>query len=264
MPSEPDDRSIKPESALSDALKAGASPGAQPAGASAEPGGERFLLPDGFADDETAVLVRRAQEGDAQALNDLFTRYHTLMVEVARRRLGPRLRLKEEPDDLAQTTFREATRDFKRYEYRGEQSLLKWLIQILQNKIRDKAEYYSASKRDTSLETSLEPTSNTDGDLLPGLEMIASDDLSVTRSVSRVERFEHLRKGLEQLNPEYRQAITMVFFQGLSLREAGQRLGGRSEDALRMMLRRAEARLAEILKSSVGKDYGDASQSSPF
>lgn len=224
----------------------------------------RFALPEGFESDDTAELVRRAQEGDAQALNDLFTRYHTLMVEVARRRLGPRLRLKEEPDDLAQTTFREATRDFKRYEYRGEQSLLKWLIQILQNKIRDKAEYYSASKRDTSLETSLEPTSNTDGDLLPGLDMIASDELSVTRTVSRVERFEHLRKGLEQLNPEYRQAITLVFFQGLSLREAGQRLGGRSEDALRMMLRRAEAKLAEILKTSVGRDYGDASQSAPF
>ncbi len=249
MPSEPQEPSNRPDPAPSEqGLAAGGA----------------FALPEGFENDETAQLVRRAQDGDAQALNDLFTRYHTLMVEVARRRLGPRLRLKEEPDDLAQTTFREATRDFKRYEYRGEQSLLKWLIQILQNKIRDKAEYYSASKRDTSLETTLEPTSNTDGDLLPGLDMIASDELSVTRTVSRGERFEHLRRGLEQLNPEYRQAITMVFFQGLSLREAGQRLGGRSEDALRMMLRRAEAKLADILRTNVGRDYGDASQSSPF
>jgi hypothetical protein len=30
------------------------------------------------------------------------------------------------------------------------------------------------------------------------------------------------------------------------------------------MLRRAEAKLAEILKTSVGRDYGDASQSAPF
>jgi len=218
-------------------------------------GAGAFQLPEGFENDDTARLVRRAQEGDAQALNELFARYHTLMVEVARRRLGPRLRLKEEPDDLAQTTFREATRDFKRYEYRGEQSLLKWLIQILQNKIRDKAEYYSASKRDTSLETTLETSSNSNGDRSPGIDMVASDELSVTRAVSRGERFEHLRRGLEQLNPEYRQAITLVFFQGLSLREAGQRLGGRTEDALRMMLRRAEAKLADILRTSVGKDY---------
>jgi len=223
----------------------------------------RFELPEGFENADTAELVQRAQHGDAAALNDLFARYHTLMVEVARRRLGPRLRLKEDPDDLAQTTFREATRDFQRYEYRGEQSLLKWLMQILQNKIRDKAEYYSASKRDSSLETSLEPAKNSTNDSSPGLDMLASDDLSVTRVVSRGERFEHLRRGLEQLNPEYRQAITMVFFQGMSLREAGQRLGGRTEDALRMMLRRAESRLGEILKGSVGRDYDEDSTSPP-
>ena len=65
-------------------------------------------------------LVERAQTGDAEALNELFTTYYGTMVELARRRLGPRLRMKEEADDLAQTTFREATRDFSQYQYRGE------------------------------------------------------------------------------------------------------------------------------------------------
>ena len=116
----------------------------------------QFQLPDGFENDETAALVKKAHAGDAGALNDLFDRYHRTMVEVARRKLGPRLRLKEDPDDLAQTTFREATRDFAHYRYQGEGSLLRWLVQILQNKIRDKAEFYSAGKRDTSLETNLE------------------------------------------------------------------------------------------------------------
>jgi RNA polymerase sigma-70 factor (ECF subfamily) len=220
--------------------------------------GRDFELPEGFATQDTAELVRRAQDGDVDALNDLFTRYHSLMVEIARRRLGPRLRLKEDPDDLAQTTFREATRDFKRYEYRGEQSLLHWLIQILQNKIRDKAEYYSASKRDTSLETTLEPPVDPERDLAPQVE-VASDDASVSKEVLRGERTELLKNGLEQLSPEYRQAITLVFFQGLTLREAGQRMGGRTEDALRMMLRRAEAKLRSILERSIGKDYRDSS-----
>ncbi|MCC7013334.1 MAG: sigma-70 family RNA polymerase sigma factor [Planctomycetes bacterium] len=236
-----DDKNEKPE------------PEAQGEGA---PAGGAFQLPDGFSNQDTAGLVKRAQDGDAQALNDLFTRYHSLMVEIARRRLGPRLRLKEDPDDLAQTTFREATRDFKRYEYRGEQSLLKWLIQILQNKIRDKAEYYSASKRDSSLETALEAPVDPERDFAPRIEP-SNDALSVTRHVQLDERFELLRKALEQLNPEYRQAIALVFFEGLSLREAGKRMGGRTEDALRMMLRRAEAKLHEILKGSLGKDFKD-------
>src|SRR6185436_8063632 len=143
-----------------------------------------FVLPEGFENDETAKLVTRAKNGDALALNELFKRYNQLMVEVARRRIGPRLRLKEEPDDLAQTTFREATRDFANYEYRGEGSLVRWLMQILQNKIRDKAEFYSATKRDLSRERTMESAPNPQADPMPTIEP-PSHDLSVTMQVSR-------------------------------------------------------------------------------
>jgi RNA polymerase sigma-70 factor (subfamily 1) len=213
----------------------------------------RFELPEGFENDETGKLVARAQSGDADALNELFARYHQLMVEMARRRLGPRLRLKEEPDDLAQTTFREATRDFANYQYRGEGSLLRWLVQILQNKIRDKAEFYSASKRDLARERLLDPAPEPESDTLQ-MQEPPSQDLSVTRQVQRDENLAILRGALKELSNEHRQAITLVFFQGLPLREAGAQMGGRSEDAVRMLLRRAEARLGEILKSSIGKD----------
>jgi RNA polymerase sigma factor (sigma-70 family) len=214
-------------------------------------------LPEGFRDENVAALVERAKAGDVDALNDLFTRYHATMVEVARRKLGPKLRLKEDPDDLAQTTFREATRDFKRYEYRGEGSLLSWLVQILQNKIRDRAEFYSAGKRDSAREAKLGPT-DTDDDG-PAPEPPARD-LSVTRQVSWSERREMLREALEHLTPEYREAITLVFFEGLTLREAGQQMGGRTEDALRMMLRRAESKLREHLRRQVGGDLDEISQ----
>lgn len=205
------------------------------------------------ADDETAVLVEKAQHGDVDALNELFARYHQTMVEMARRRLGPRLRQKEDPDDLAQTTFREATRDFANYTYRGEGSLLRWLMQILQNKIRDKAEFYSAGKRDLSRERGMEAPATGDEDSTPVIEP-PSADLSVTRQVQRGENYDLLRKALNELSAEHRQAITLVFFQGHSLREAGSKMGGRSEDAVRMMLRRAEDRLGELLKTSIGRD----------
>jgi RNA polymerase sigma-70 factor (ECF subfamily) len=214
-----------------------------------------FALPEGFENDETAKLVARAKAGDADALNDLFARYHHLMVEVARRRIGPRLRMKEEPDDLAQTTFREATRDFANYEYRGESSLVRWLIQILQNKIRDKAEFYSATKRDLSRERAIDAPPSSEPQSMPGIEP-PSTDLSVTMQVQRVENYAHLRKALTELSDEHRQAITLVFFEGMQLKDAGAIMGGRTEDAVRMMLRRAEARLHEILRTSIGKDLG--------
>lgn len=222
-----------------------------PTGFGVLPSKGRFELPEDFKDAETRALVARAQEGDVDALNRLFARYHGYMVEQARRRLGPRLRTKEEADDLAQTTFREATRDFARYRYRGEGSLVRWLGQILQNKIRDKAEFYSAGKRDVSRERALEDLTAGQGDSPSRIEP-PSDDLSVTKQVARHEAFGILRRALERLSPEHRKAITLVFFEGLSLREAGQRMDGRSEDAVRMLLRRAEKRLRDITGGQLG------------
>jgi len=210
------------------------------------------VLPDDMRTQEVGVLVDRAQAGDITALNELFGRYHDLMVNVARRKLGAKLRAKEEADDLAQTTFREATRDFQRYEYRGEGSLLRWLVQILRNKIRDKAEFYSAGKRDMSRERSTDAEHDTGTEEVRGFEP-ESDDLSVTRQVQREEEFAILHEALADLSEDHRTAITLVFFRGLTLREAGERMGGRTEDAVRMLLRRAENRVRELTKNRLAK-----------
>ncbi len=199
-----------------------------------------------FRTAEVEELVTRAQAGDAEALDSLFRRYYGRMVGRARRQLGARLRQKEEADDLAQTTFREATRDFHRYAYRGEGSLLRWLVQILRNKIRDRAEYYQAGKRDMSRERPVEERPGSTGS---SRYESPSDDLSVTRQVQRNEEFSILREAFERLSPDHRKAITLVFFQGLTLREAGERMDGRTEDAVRMLLRRAEGRLRELTRS---------------
>lgn len=206
-------------------------------------------LPEGFETPRTRELVASAQHGDAEALNQLFKTYYDVMLDLARKRLGAKLRGKEEADDLAQTTFREATRDFRAYVYRGEGSLLKWLVRILQNKIRDRAEFYAARKRDISREHSLDDTKDDDGDTR-WMEPV-SHEPPVLQQVEKDEAFAILRSALDQLSPEHRQAITLVFFEGRQLRDAGERMGGRSEDAVRMLLRRAEKHLHEIVKRRV-------------
>jgi len=201
--------------------------------------------------DDTLALIERAKAGEADALNELFAHHHGLMVELARRKIGPRLRLKEDADDLAQTTFREATRDFGQYQYRGEGSFLRWLVQILQNKIRDKAEYYGATKRDVGRERTGETKLGDSTDLTRFDP--PSADLTVTQTLARDEEFKILRSALDELSPDHRKAITLVFFQGLSLHEAGELMEGRSEDAVRMLLRRAEARLHELTRTRLTK-----------
>ncbi len=194
---------------------------------------------------EIAQLLEKAQGGEGDALNHLFSRYNGRMLDLARRRLGNRLLRKEDPEDLAQTTFREAARDFKQYEYRGERSFFHWLSRILQNKIRDKAEFYSAAKRDLSKESSLERSVKGADSDLPAYDP-PSAELSVTQVVQRDEQFAILREQLEELSDLHRQAIELVYFEGLPLREAGRRMDGRTEDAVRMLVRRATDRLREI------------------
>jgi RNA polymerase sigma-70 factor (subfamily 1) len=206
---------------------------------------------------EVKDLVELAQGGDAAALNELFTRHYQTMLTVARMRLGARLRSKEEPDDLAQTTFREATRDFASYTYRGEGSLLRWLVQILQNKIRDKAEFYSAGKRDLTKERPIDSSTPDSEGASGGFFEPPSEDLTVTMQVQRTEDFDLLREALAELSDDHRKAITLVFFQGKSLREAGALMEGRSEDAVRMLLRRAERRLGDLLRHRMGEDQAE-------
>ncbi len=194
---------------------------------------------------ETGDLIRLAQEGERPALEALFGRYRPAVLDFARRRIGARLRLREDPEDLTQTTFREATRDFPRYEYRGERSFLNWLTQILQNKIRDKAEFHKAAKRDVSRETGF--TLRRPKDEPQVVFEPPSRDLSTTHILQREEEAEILHEHLETLDELPRRAIELVYFQGLSLREAGERLGGRSEDAVRMLIRRAGLRIRDRL-----------------
>ena len=208
---------------------------------------EEFL-----ADTEIKQLVDLAHDGDANALNTLFERYHDIMIQYARRQIGTRLGWKEDPADLAQTTFREAARDFKGYVYQGEGSFLRWLSRILQNKVRDKAEFYSAGKRDITRERSLDGTRD-DNDDKP-VFLAPSEDLSVTRQVQRSEEYRILRAAIDELKPEHRQALTLVVFQGMTLGEAGKKMGGRSEDAIRMMIRRAEKSLGEITRSRLEEE----------
>ena len=100
----------------------------------------------------------------------------------------------------------------------GRRALLRWLAQILLNAAGGEADLRSAP----------EPRGDEDS--------------------------AHLLEALSELPLEYRKVIFLVFNEGLTPRQAGEKLGGRSEDALRMMLRRAESKLGDILERKFGKD----------
>ena len=59
---------------------------------------------------------------------------------------------------------------------------------------------------------------------------------------------------LQVLTDEDRVLVEKVNLVKRQVKSAGERMGGKSEDAVRMMLRRAEAKLAERLSRTLGEE----------
>jgi RNA polymerase sigma-70 factor (ECF subfamily) len=117
------------------------------------------MAPDAAAPSEETAFVafaERLRSGEDQAARELLSRYSTQLISVARRRLGPRLAVKVDPDDVLQSVFR----TFFRRLGGGEVELRDWtsragLLSLLTlRKCQLKARHYAAARRDARLETS--------------------------------------------------------------------------------------------------------------
>lgn len=199
---------------------------------------------------QTISLIRKAREGDSSAVGRLFERYSRLAVDCARRLAGPALKRKEDAEDLAQSALTEVWRDFRRFEYRGIGSLDRFVRQVVENKIKKKAEYWSAQRRDAGRER---PMRTSEGDLSETKRIEAPPDpLSTTQVVSRHETQDRVRRGIDRLPEEHAVPLRLFDLEGLSHKEVAERLSLPSADAARMRVQRARDALRKILEGDKG------------
>ncbi|MGH7149793.1 MAG: RNA polymerase sigma factor [Planctomycetota bacterium] len=197
---------------------------------------------------QTIHLIRKAREGDGGAADRLFERYSRLAVECARRMAGATLKRKEEAEDLAQSALMEVWRDFERFDYRGIGSLDRFVRQVVENKIRKKAEYWHAQRRDAGLERNLRAAS---ADLSETKTIdLPSEDLSTTQFVSRHETQVRVREALGRLPEEHATPLRLHFLEGLSMKEVAEKLSLPSADAARMRIQRARLAMRKVLEGT--------------
>jgi RNA polymerase sigma factor (sigma-70 family) len=162
--------------------------------------------------------------------------------EFVTRRLRPELAQVESPSDIVQSACRELLSDLNREsQVRGGLAVLRWrFLRRALRKIVQKHRYHAAQKRRL-------------GRAAGGNAVDAALDLAlgpVARLVE-AERAERLARAMQQLSIRHQRVIEWVHFDGMPHAEVGRRLGC-SEDASKMLLSRAKARLAVAL--------GDGSQ----
>lgn len=183
----------------------------------------------------TLELIGRIQEGEREAWNELYNRYHDQLLFAVRARLGVKLRRHLQSEDVFQSVAIEAFKALETFEYRGAGSLHRFLKTLVMNKIRDRADTFGAQKRS--------------GEVALSESMVeALSDRSTARDLSYLDaqRYEQLERCMESLPEEMREVLLLRKVDGFSSKEVAEALG-KSDSAVRKVYSRALARLTALM-----------------
>jgi RNA polymerase sigma-70 factor, ECF subfamily len=178
----------------------------------------------------TTDLLRRAREGDAQALDDLIRRHVTPLRRWARGRLPRWTRDLRDTEDLVQETLAQTLRHLNDFEPRHEGALQAYLRQALINRVRDEVRRVGRYPIPAGID---ENDEHADRSASPLDEAIGRE---------AVERYEG---ALQRLRPEERELIIARVELQQSYAQIAAGHGKASPDAARMAVTRALVRLAE-------------------
>jgi RNA polymerase sigma-70 factor (ECF subfamily) len=196
---------------------------------------------------KTQHLVALAQGGDVAALNQLCKVYSPRVLWMIRLRMGKELRSKLESMDLAQETFISALSGLDDFTYKSEGDFVRWLSKICENELRRNLKRLHAEKRDIRKEIRLDNFEPRSSSGFMGAHKPV-DATTPSMILSRKEELDKLEKAMDQLKPEYREAIILTKIEGLSCKEISERLG-KSNEAVRKLVSRAILALAAVFES---------------
>ncbi len=198
--------------------------------------------------DKSRVLVEAAAAGDAAAVEALLHQHLPGLRAYVRLRAGPMLRARESASDLVQSVCRDVLENIDRFRYPGESAFRAWLYATAMRKIADRAEHWTAGKRDVRREAMAldAPPGGSDGDRDARLAAVYCSLSSPSRVAMGRELMDRLESAFEKLPEDYREVIVLSRIVGLSRAEIAERMG-RTEASVRNLLSRALAELATHL-----------------
>jgi RNA polymerase sigma-70 factor (ECF subfamily) len=192
------------------------------------------------------LLLRKAQEGDAQALNDLFARYYPRVYRIVRIRMGARVRRLLEPEDVLQQTCRIALLKLGAFQPRDHSSLIAWFSAIAEGQIRDELKRSYAERRDADVERSIDAARpDGDGAAMPELSGSGPGPSSI---VSNAELREIYDACVEALDDRHREVVLLRDYQEAGWDEVAARVAAPTAHAAQELYRRAQVRLATALR----------------
>jgi RNA polymerase sigma-70 factor (ECF subfamily) len=183
----------------------------------------------------------RPHSEDPGSLLDRFSDYLRLL---ARLQIGPLLRSKIDPSDVAQETLMLAYQKLDQYRGKSDEELGGWLRRILASFLAQTLRSYRRQKRNAALEQSLETALEQASSRLEAF--LESDQLSPPDVADRQELVLRLARALAQLPEDQRLAVEMKHIQEKKMAEIAAQMG-RTTASVTGLTRRGLQALRKLL-----------------
>jgi len=183
--------------------------------------------------ESSLVLIEQAQAGNRDALNRLLDRYRPRIVRWASGRLPGYARDVTDTEDLVQDALVGTFRNFKTFECRGEWALQGYLRRAVLNRVREELRRIKDRPRREEL-----------GD------EVAAHQLSPLEAAMGAETFARYNLALDTLSELEREAVIARLEQGCNYQEIALLVDKPTQDAARMAVTRAIAKVAELMSAT--------------
>jgi RNA polymerase sigma-70 factor (ECF subfamily) len=203
---------------------------------------------------EVDELLRRAGDGNAEALAVLFDRYRERLRKMIRLRLDRRLCGRLDPSDVLQETYLDLAKRFPEYAAKPALPFFLWLRWLTGQKLIDLHRQHLGTKmRNAGQEVSLYrgPLPQASSESLAA--QLLGKLTSPSRAAIRVETQIRVQEGINSMDPMDREVLVLRHFEMLSNADTAKVLGISTKAASNRYVRALE-RLKEILSVLQGFD----------
>lgn len=183
-------------------------------------------------------LVQSASRGDTSAVEQLLVRHLDSLHAYVRLRVGGVVAARESASDLVQSVCREVLQDLHAFDYQNDEHFVHWLYTTALRKIRDRGRFHGRQRRDAGREVAAD-----DGALLGAYATMQTP----SRDAAANEEIDRFEVAFTHLSEEQQEVVSMARLMDLPHADIARHLG-KSEGAVRVVLHRALARLARLMR----------------
>ncbi|MEO2021711.1 MAG: sigma-70 family RNA polymerase sigma factor, partial [Pirellulaceae bacterium] len=173
--------------------------------------------------ENTQELLRGVQEGDDEAVNQLFDRHRAAVRRLVQMRLDQRIRQRVDVSDVVQEVLISANRRLKEYLKSPPMPFHLWIRQITKDRIIDAHRRHRVSaKRSVDRERALVVPAGMNRSTMELAAHLCDGELTPAALATQREMVRRVTEVLSQLNEQESEIIMMRHFEHLSNQEVAQ------------------------------------------